>query len=128
MGRTVARWEAVCADIAARQAALTLRGDRSAIVLGRGQTGKPGFLPQRPRLENAHVIGTTGGGKSKFLESCIRQDIANGCGMLVVDPHGEHRDSLYRSVLAWIDAKGYLDKRRVHLVDPNAPSHTVGFN
>jgi type IV secretory pathway VirB4 component len=46
--------------------------DRSAIVLGRNQGGAPIMLPQRPRREHTHVIGTTGGGKSKFCEHCIR--------------------------------------------------------
>jgi hypothetical protein len=102
--------------------------DRSAIVLGRNQHGGVVLLPQRPRLEHAHIIGTTGGGKSKFLEHCIRQDIANGSGVLVVDPHGEHPGSLYRSLLVWLQEKGYAAKRSIHLIDPNAPSHTVGFN
>jgi hypothetical protein len=102
--------------------------DRGAITLGRNQAGVPVLLPQRPRTEHTHVIGTTGGGKSKFLEHCIRQDIANGCGVLVVDPHGEHPASLYRSLLSWVDEKGYAGRRTVHLIDPNSPTHTVGFN
>jgi hypothetical protein len=102
--------------------------DRSAIVLGRNETGTAVFLPERPRLEHAHVIGTTGGGKSKFLEHCIHQDIAEGRGVCVVDPHGEHPASLYRSLLAWLDQRGYASKRTIHLIDPNAPTHTVGFN
>jgi Helicase HerA, central domain/Type IV secretion-system coupling protein DNA-binding domain len=102
--------------------------DRTAIVLGRNQQGGSVFLPVRPRMEHMHVIGTTGGGKSKFLEHCIRQDIANGCGVLVVDPHGEHPGSLYRSLIIWLVEKGYAARRSIHLIDPNAPSHIVGFN
>jgi Helicase HerA, central domain len=102
--------------------------DRLAIVLGKDQKGAAVTLPQRPRMEHMHCIGTTGGGKSKFLEHCIRQDIANGSGVLVVDPHGEHPGSLYRSLLVWLDQKGYATKRTIHLIDPNAPTHTVGFN
>jgi len=102
--------------------------DRSAIVLGRNQHGGAVFLPELPRREHTHCIGTTGGGKSKFLEHCIRQDIANGCGVMVIDPHGQHPGSLYRSNLAWLDEKAYTAKRIIHLIDPNAPSHTVGFN
>lgn len=111
-----------------KQHAPLARVDRSAIVLGRNPAGQPVYLPQRPRLEHAHVIGTTGGGKSKFLEHNIRQDIANGHGILVIDPHGEHPQSLYRSTLAWLDQKAHGAERIVHLVDPNAPTHTVGFN
>jgi hypothetical protein len=35
----------------------------------------PPPVPERARHEHAHVIGTTGGGKTKFLEYLIRQDI-----------------------------------------------------
>src|SRR5215470_12329558 len=102
--------------------------DRSAIVLGRNQSGGPVLLPQRPRMEHAHVIGTTGSGKSKFLEHCIYQDIADGRGVLVIDPHGEHPGSLYRSLLAQLQSKGLVGKRKIHLIDPNSPTHVVGFN
>lgn len=102
--------------------------DRSVVALGMAQHGAPVLLPERPRLEHMHVIGTTGGGKSKLLECLIRQDIAAGRGVCVVDPHGEHPDSLYRSLLAWMEQRGYLAARTVHLIDPNAPTHTVAFN
>src|SRR5436305_611234 len=84
--------------------------DRSAIVLGRNEGGAPVLLPEHLRLQHAHVIGTTGAGKTKFLEHCIQQDIAAGRGVCVVDPHGNHPDSLYRSLLGWLDEKGYTDK------------------
>ena len=107
--------------------------DRSAIVLGRNQGGAPVLLPEQLRLQHAHVIGTTGAGKTKFLEHCIRQDIASGRGVCVVDPHGNHPDSLYRSLLGWLDERGYTGKNnarspRIHLIDPNASTHITGFN
>jgi type IV secretory pathway VirB4 component len=104
------------------------RPDASAVALGQTPAGLPVLLPLRARMEHSHIIGTTGGGKSKFLEHCIRQDIAAGRGVLVIDPHGEHPDSLYRSILGWLDEKGYLNKRTVHVIDPNAATHTIGFN
>ena len=125
---------AVRAELAARyptlmrRAALARAPDRSAIVLGRNPSGGAVVLPEEVRLEHMHVIGTTGGGKSKFLEHCIRQDIVDGRGVCVVDPHGEHPDSLYRALLGWLHASGYAQRRTVHLIDPSAPSHTVGFN
>jgi hypothetical protein len=107
--------------------------DRSAIVLGRNQGGAPVLVAERLRLEHAHVIGTTGAGKTKFLEHCIYQDIPSGRGVCVVDPHGNHPDSLYRSVLGWLRAKGYTDRnnmkwRPIHLIDPNASTHVTGFD
>jgi Helicase HerA, central domain/TraM recognition site of TraD and TraG len=102
--------------------------DRSALVLGRNEHGAIELIGERARLEHAHVIGTTGSGKSTFLEHCIRQDIRHGRGVCVVDPHGEHPDSLYRSILGWLDKSGYTRTRIIHLIDPNAQSATVGFN
>ncbi len=102
--------------------------DRTAIVAGRNQADDPVLLSERARREHCHVIGTTGGGKSKFIECCVRQDVAAGRGVCVVDPHGDHPDSLYRSLLAWLDERGYTKTRKIHLIDPNAPTHTTGFN
>lgn len=102
--------------------------DRSAIVLGRSSRGSVVLLPERPRLEHMFVCGTTGGGKSKLLELCIRRDICAGRGVLVIDPHGEHPQSLYRSLLSWIKAREIGNRRTVHLIDPSAPTHTIGFN
>src|SRR5262249_8438102 len=49
-----------------------------------------------------YVCGSTGTGKSKFLEHLIRQDIKNWhkskCGLLLLDPHG----SLYDSLMEWL--------------------------
>jgi Type IV secretion-system coupling protein DNA-binding domain/Helicase HerA, central domain len=102
--------------------------DGTAIVLGRDQNGDVVNVPRRARLEHSHVIGTTGGGKSKLLEHMFRQDVADGHGVLLVDPHGNHPDSLYRSALSWLYEKGYAESRVVHLIDPSASTHTVGFN
>jgi hypothetical protein len=102
--------------------------DPSDIVIGLNPEKVPVVLPERPRLEHLHAIGATGSGKTNFLEHCIRQDIARGCGVCVVDPHGNHPGSLYRSLLVWLNDKGYSKSRIIHLIDPNAPTHTVGFN
>src|SRR5690349_17682940 len=135
MGRQREKWEALRASVLARSQAPAVRAplDRTALVLGRNQqTSAPVTLSERARLEHTHVIGTTGGGKSKFLEFCIQQDIAHGRGVCVVDPHGEHPDSLYRSLIGWLDENGYTKggkrERPIHLIDPNATTHIVGFN
>jgi Helicase HerA, central domain len=97
------------------------------VALGRsGQ--QPVALGRRPLLEHSHVIGTTGGGKTNFLEFLIRQVIKNGDGVCVIDPHGAHRSSLYNSLIGWLFAEGYHRKSRIHLIDPNAQSHVTGFN
>ena len=101
--------------------------ERGTVALGR-MNGSAVAMPTRPRFEHSHVIGTTGGGKTNFLEHLIRQDIKNGNGVCVIDPHGSHRDSVYRSLITWLLASGYSKQRTIHLVDPNAESHTTGFN
>ena len=102
--------------------------DPRMVVFGLSDQHTPVTMSERPRFEHAHVIGTTGGGKTNFLEHVIRQDIKKGDGVCVIDPHGGHPDSLYRSLITWLFAAGYTERRVIHLVDPNAESHTTGFN
>lgn len=100
--------------------------DPTRLILGRDSKGAPVSISAKARLEHAHVIGTTGSGKSKFLEHCILQDIAMGHGVCLVDPHGNHPDSLYRAVLAWVGT--HKVTRPIHIIDPNAGTHATGFN
>ncbi len=102
--------------------------DPRLVVFGLSETGEPVTMPEKPRFEHSHVIGTTGGGKTNFLEHLIRQDIKKGDGVVVIDPHGDHPDSLYRSLITWLDAAGHLRNRTVHLIDPNFGAYTTGFN
>jgi len=46
-------------------------------------------MSDKDRQRHLYVIGQTGTGKSVFMESLIRQDIENGKGVCVIDPHGE---------------------------------------
>lgn len=75
-----------------------------------------------------HVVGTTGGGKTRFIQHCACQDIAAGRGVCIVDPHGNHPGSLYRSMLGWLANRPFLGNRTVHLIDPNVGSYVTGFN
>jgi hypothetical protein len=104
------------------------RPDKSAIALGHAQSGKLMLIPERARLEHAFHVGTTGSGKTTAMDISIRQDIAAGRGVLVMDPHGEHPDSLYRSLLSWIKARRIHERRQVHLIDPSETRYAVGFN
>ncbi|HZZ99654.1 MAG TPA: DUF87 domain-containing protein [Candidatus Paceibacterota bacterium] len=65
---------------------------REGIVLGknvfRGQEQEV-RMTDADRRRHLYVIGQTGTGKSVFLESMVRQDIENGKGVCVIDPHGE---------------------------------------
>lgn len=46
-------------------------------------------IKPRDRFSHALLIGRTGTGKSTLLKNMAVQDIANGYGMVLIDPHGD---------------------------------------
>ncbi len=52
------------------------------------------FMSKRDRQRHMYVIGKTGTGKSVFLTDLILQDIRDGHGVCVIDPHGELAESV----------------------------------
>jgi len=64
----------------------------------RNEEKKVYFASRQDRRRHFYIIGQTGVGKSWFMKGMIAQDIANGDGVAVVDPHGE----LVEDVLAII--------------------------
>ena len=50
------------------------------------------------RLFHTYVIGKTGTGKSTLLETLILQDIFNGEGITVIDPHGDLAERIAKSI------------------------------
>ncbi|MBX4200872.1 type IV secretion system DNA-binding domain-containing protein [Candidatus Parcubacteria bacterium] len=58
-------------------------------VAFRGDEKKIYFASKSDRRRHLYVVGQTGTGKSGFLENMINQDIANGEGVAVIDPHGD---------------------------------------
>ncbi|GEM_PF-285354 len=73
------------------------------------------------RRRHIYVIGKSGTGKSTLLENMIIDDIREGRGVIVVDPHGE----LVEHVMASVPRERIDD---VVLFDPSDRSHPVGFN
>jgi len=55
----------------------------------RNEERKVYFASKKDRQRHLYIIGQTGVGKSKFMEGMAIQDILNGEGVAVVDPHGE---------------------------------------
>ncbi len=64
----------------------------------RNEERKVCFATPTDRRRHFYYIGQTGTGKSWFMKSMIIQDIINGEGVAVIDPHGE----LIEDVLAFI--------------------------
>ncbi len=46
------------------------------------------ILPE-DRLRHMYIVGKSGGGKSKFIGNMAVQDVLNGDGICVIDPHGD---------------------------------------
>lgn len=97
------------------------------ILLGHTKNGAPVRIDPKTRRTHVHIIGSSGEGKSKFMEHLIRQDIIAGNGLCLIDPHGY----LYNDLARWCESKGMLDRSRpkkIILFDPGADGWTFGFN
>lgn len=57
-------------------------------------------IKDEDRRRHMYEIGQTGTGKSVFLESLAIQDIQNGKGLCVLDPHGDLADTILSHVPA----------------------------
>lgn len=55
-------------------------------------------IKRRDRRQHLYVVGKTGTGKTAMLNNLIVQDIANGEGVCVVDPHGELVEGLLEKI------------------------------
>ena len=55
-------------------------------------------IKEDDRRRHMYVIGKTGMGKSNLLENMAIQDIQNGKGVCVVDPHGEFAEKMLRAI------------------------------
>lgn len=58
-------------------------------------------IRQPDRLFHIYGIGKTGAGKTTLLETLALQDIVQGRGLAVIDPHGDLAQRLAESVPAW---------------------------
>ena len=73
------------------------------------------------RRRHMYIIGKSGTGKSKLQELMIRQDIAYGQGVCVIDPHGE----LIEDILNFIPKERIDD---VCIIDPGDIEYPSSFN
>ncbi|MEA2715353.1 MAG: hypothetical protein QOG91_381 [Candidatus Parcubacteria bacterium] len=79
------------------------------------------FMAPEDRLRHFYVIGQTGTGKTTLLKNMIAQDIANGEGVCMIDPHGSDVEDL----LALIPKSRYED---VIYFDPSYTARPIALN
>ena len=67
--------------------------DSGANLIGkvefRGEEKKVYFATPEDRRRHFYIIGQTGTGKTSLIKDMVRQDIENGEGVAVIDPHGD---------------------------------------
>ncbi len=73
------------------------------------------------RRRHLYIVGKSGVGKSKLLELLIRQDIAYGHGVCLMDPHGDVIDA----VMDFIPEQRIDD---VVIIDPTDVNYPTSFN
>ncbi len=78
-------------------------------------------IKRHDRRRHLYIVGKSGVGKSKLLELLIRQDVAYGQGLCLIDPHGE----VIEAILDFIPENRAED---VVLIDPTDASYPASFN
>ncbi|OGF82836.1 hypothetical protein A3B18_00270 [Candidatus Giovannonibacteria bacterium RIFCSPLOWO2_01_FULL_46_13] len=78
-------------------------------------------IKRTDRRRHMYVVGKSGVGKSKLLELLIRQDIAYGYGLCLIDPHGD----VIEEILNFVPEERIGD---VVVIDPSDTAFPVSFN
>ncbi len=81
----------------------------------------PVYFTRKDRGRHHYVIGKSGGGKSVFLSYLARQDLWNGDGLAVIDPHGD----LVEDIIAYTPKERAKD---VIIFNPGDFERPMGLN
>jgi hypothetical protein len=82
---------------------------------------RPVYMGEDDRRRHTYIIGKTGVGKSELLKQMILQDIKEGKGIGVIDPHGD----LIEDILQMVPPERAED---VILFDPSDTERPMGLN
>lgn len=105
-------------------ATLAMKNNEFDVVLGQNNHHDevtPIGLTAAERERHVFIIGGTGNGKTTMLQYALVQDIQNGKGVAVVDPHGDMAETLLR----------HIPKERISDViyfNPDDLGHPIGLN
>jgi hypothetical protein len=91
------------------------------LCIGARTSGESVMLDPEERRRHLYVVGQTGTGKSTLLLNLIRQDLAAGEGVALLDPHGD----LAEAALAHVPRARTNDLVYINPADIERP---IGFN
>jgi Helicase HerA, central domain len=78
-------------------------------------------LSQKARLQGLYIVGVTGTGKSTLIENIAVQDIQQGLGICLLDPHGD-------TTLSIISRLPYYREQDVIFLDIKDKEFPFGLN
>ncbi len=78
-------------------------------------------LNDEARLKHTHILGATGVGKSTLIANMMMEDMKQGNGCVLFDPHGDIVDDILLRIPEH-------RKKDVILIDPSDLNFPVGFN
>ena len=81
------------------------------------------ILSPKHRSTHTYVIGQSGTGKSRAMESWIMQDILSGHGVGVIDPHGDLVNNIVMRLVGYPSVW-----ERIVLVNPFDENWSIGIN
>ncbi len=84
-------------------------------------SARPIYITDEDRRRHMYIVGQTGTGKSSLMTNMAVEDIRNGKGVCVIDPHGE----LIDSILGCVPPERAQD---IIIFDPGNINHPIGLN
>ena len=97
---------------------------QTGLLLGRSEYRGHNFeirIKPADRRRHMYIIGKSGSGKTELMKAMVQQDILEGRGVCVIDPHGDFAD----------DALAFVPKERaddVIFFDPADNARPMGLN
>ncbi len=90
---------------------------KQCVLLGQTDEAIDVRLTERDRARHIYMIGSTGTGKSTLFANMIKQDIEEGKGVILFDPHGD----LWQQVREAVPAERKKDLVLAHLGNTRQP-------
>jgi len=81
----------------------------------------PVFISEADRMRHVYTVGQTGTGKTTLLKKMVVDDLKQGNGLILIDPHGD----LFNEILGLVPHERIVD---TVVLDPVDTDHPIGLN